>query len=305
MTIRKKVSEVFSPMLATNYEKVKEGKLRFPKMGSPKLDGIRAVVQNGIICSRNLKPIKNHFIRNILSSPVLEGLDGELIVGSPTSDDAFRNSTSGVMSEDGEPDFKFCVFDKYHSKHKFVDRLDMAGETIDRFGLEYLSLVPHYHIADEEDIDKFENQFLNVGYEGMMLRCPDGLYKQGRASATEQTLLKVKRFQDAEGIVVGYEEEKTNTHLDKVADLNGELNRPTTKGSYIGKGSLGKLIVQDCTTGVEFGVGSGFKKEERELLWKNPDALIGRMVKYKYFQVGVKDAPRFPTFVGFRDASDL
>jgi DNA ligase-1 len=301
----KKIEEVFSPMLASNYESVKEGAMRYPKMGSPKLDGIRALVQNGIIVSRNMKPIKNNFIREILSSKKLEGLDGELIVGSPTAEDAFRVSSSGVMTVDGEPNFRFHVFDKYHPKHKFVDRLDMAGETIDKFGLEYLTLVPHYHISDVEELDEFEKQFLDRGYEGMMLRCPDGLYKQGRASASEQTLLKVKRFSDAEAIVVGYEEEKTNTHLEKVADINGELNRPTGKGSYIGKGTLGKLIVQDCTTGVEFGLGSGFNKEDRESLWVNPDALIGRMVKYKFFKVGVKEAPRFPTFLGFRDPADV
>jgi DNA ligase-1 len=303
MAITKKVKEVFSPMLATNYEKVKS--MRYPKMGSPKLDGIRALVQNGVIVSRNLKPIKNDFIRNLLSSNKLEGLDGELIVGSAVAEDAFRTSTSGVMSEDGEPDFKFCVFDKYHPTHKFVDRLDMAAEAIDKFGLEYLSLVPHYHIGSEYELDEYEQSFLSVGYEGLMLRCPDGVYKQGRASPTEQTLLKVKRFQDSEGVVVGYEEEKTNTHLEKVVDVNGELARPTTKGSFKGKGALGKLIVRDPKSGVEFGVGSGFKRDEREFLWKNPDALLGKIVKYKYFQVGVKDAPRFPTFVGFRDLADM
>lgn len=303
MAITKKVQEVFSPMLAVNYEKVKS--LRYPKMGSPKLDGIRAVVQNGTIVSRNLKPIKNDFIRDLLSNPVLEGLDGELIVGDPTAEDVFRTSTSGVMTKEGEPDFKFCVFDKYHPTARFEDRLDMAGEALDKFGLQYLSLVPHYHIRDEGDIDEYESSFLEAGYEGMMLRCPDGLYKQGRATPTEQTLLKVKRFSDAEAIVVGYVEEQTNKHLEKVQDINGEWARPTGKGTTIGKGSLGKLLVRDPKTGVEFGVGSGFTKEERELLWKNPESLIGKIAKYKFFQVGVKDAPRFPVFIGFRDAADM
>ena len=302
---QKKVSEVFSPMLATNYEKVKEGKLRFPKMGSPKLDGIRAVVQNGIICSRNLKPIKNHFIRNILSSPVLEGLDGELIVGNATADDVFRTSSSGVMSEEGEPDFMFCIFDKYHPNYKFVDRLDMASEVVDRFGKEYLCVVPHYHVADEEDLLSRETSFLDVGYEGMMLRCPDGVYKQGRASPTEQTLLKVKRFSDAEAVVVGYVEERTNTHLDKVEDINGEFSRPTTKDSFIGKDALGKLLVRDLKTGAEFGVGGGFTRDEREHLWKIRIALPGKIIKYKHFDIGVKTAPRFPTFIGFRDPADM
>ena len=305
MAITKKVAEVFSPMLASNYESVKPGKMRYPKLASPKLDGIRCVIQNGIAVSRNMKPIRNKFIADILSSKKLEGLDGELIVGSATADDAFRVSTSGVMSEDGEPDFRFHVFDRFHEKHKFQDRLDKAGEVIDKFGLEFLTLVPHYYVSDEEDLNDFEKQFLDVGYEGAMLRCPEGLYKQGRASATEQTLLKVKRFADAEAVVIGYAEETTKTHLDKVQDINGEWKRPSGKDNAKGKGTLGKLLVRDLKTGAEFGVGSGFKKEERELLWKKPKALIGRIVKYKYFAVGVKEAPRFPTFIGFRDPSDM
>lgn len=278
-------SKEFSPMLASNYESVKEGRMRYPKMGSPKLDGIRALVQNGVIISRNMKPIRNKFIKEILSSKTLEGFDGELIVGNPTAKDAFRVSTSGVMSEDGEPDFRFHVFDKFHAKHKFVDRLDMAAEAIDKFGQEFLTLVPHYHIGSEYELNEYEQSFLEIGYEGMMLRCPDGLYKQGRATATEQTLLKVKRFSDAEATIIDYVEEVTSK--DRTP-----------------KGTLGKFI---CRTpeGIEFGVGGGYTAEERKVFWKNRDAMIGKLLKYKHFTIGVKDAPRFPTFIGIRHENDL
>ncbi len=277
-------------MLATNYESVKEGTLRYPKMGSPKLDGIRALVQNGVILSRNMKPIRNEYISEILSKKVLEGLDGELIVGKPFATDVFRASTSGVMSFDGDPDFKFFVFDKYHKSAPFIDRLDMAAEAIDKFrsknNQQFITLVPHFSINNEEELLEYEKDFVDRGYEGMMLRCPDGLYKEGRATPTEQTLLKVKRFSDAEGIIFDYVEE-----------VHGKTK--------LGKNSLGKFMVRDPKTGVEFGVGGGYTAEERQKFWINRDKMIGQMLKYKYFDVGMKDAPRFPSFLGIRDEADM
>jgi len=35
------------------------------------------------------------------------------------------------------------------------------------------------------------------------------------------------------------------------------------------------------------------------------NALIGMLVTYKSFELGVKVAPRFPVFKGFRDSADL
>jgi DNA ligase-1 len=57
--------------------------------------------------------------------------------------------------------------------------------------------------------------------------------------------------------------------------------------------------------GVEFGVGGGFSREEREKFWKKRDQMIGQICKYKYFEVGMKDAPRFPSFIGIRSADDM
>ena len=56
-------------------------------------------------------------------------------------------------------------------------------------------------------------------------------------------------------------------------------------------------------TGVEFEIGTGFTAAEREALWLAPP--IGKIVKYKFFPVGVKDRPRHPVFLGFREAEDM
>jgi DNA ligase-1 len=266
----------FEPMLAVQYS----GSINGTKLASPKLDGIRATIQGGVVYSRNGKPIRNRFIQSVLGTPDLDGLDGELIVGSPTSPDAFRVSTSGVMSAEGEPQFTFHVFDHFSDK-PFHVRLDTAREIVKDFMDSRVVIVPHVFVINDEQLELYESQLLEEGYEGVMLRCPGGVYKQGRSTVKEGLLLKVKRFVDNEATIIGYVEGE------------GKL-----------EGMLGKFVCQ-TEEGVVFGVGSGYSEALRQELWSVRDEMIGQLLKFKHFEVGAKDAPRFPTFIGIRDRSDL
>ena len=64
---------MFKPMLASKLE----GTPRFPVYASPKYDGIRALVINGVVVSRNMKPIPSKFVQENFSK--FEGFDGELM----------------------------------------------------------------------------------------------------------------------------------------------------------------------------------------------------------------------------------
>ena len=99
---------MFKPMLAT---KVKEP--IYPYYLSPKLDGIRCVIINGVVLSRSLTPIPNIYIQSRYGRPEYNGLDGELIVGSPTDKDCFRNTSTVVMSFYKEGDIKLYAFDDF------------------------------------------------------------------------------------------------------------------------------------------------------------------------------------------------
>jgi len=66
------------------------------------------------------------------------------------------------------------------------------------------------------------------------------------------------------------------------------------------------LIVKHKTFG-EFKIGSGFTEDARVKLWRERDErdeLKGRLAKFKYQPSGVKDKPRFPVFLGFRNKID-
>ena len=85
--------------------------VNFPIYVSTKFDGIRALVIDGVVYSRSLKPIRNKHVQQLFGKEEYNGFDGELIVGDIYAKDVFQKTTSGVMSEDGNPDVTFYVFD--------------------------------------------------------------------------------------------------------------------------------------------------------------------------------------------------
>jgi len=296
----------FKPMLASLCTDT--SKLRYPLLASPKLDGIRAMVQGGVLVSRNLKPIANKWVQEKFKG-LPEGLDGELISGNPRDEHAFSNTSSIVMSHDKPADnVVFYVFDKFSASLPFLTRLQEAcklptngpgiGDTLG------LYVLPQTSIGSEEELLGFEAKQLELGYEGVMTRDPEGPYKQGRSSEKQGWLLKVKRFLDSEAAILDFYEEQENQNEAKTNAL-GRTERSSAKANLVGKGTLGCFDVRDIHSGVQFQLGGGFTASQRQDFWDNRKHLKGKIAKYKFFPVGVKDKPRFPVFLGFRDKADM
>lgn len=317
--------------------KAVDSKLKFPAKGQPKYDGIRAAVTGGKLLTRTLKEVPNREIFEALSRPEFEGLDGELIVGSPTHADCYRTSVSFVMSRDETgADWAYYVFDKWDAigvvdletgaeePPGFTERYEQLVSTlltIHRSVPSDLSarfrLVPTTDVADAEALEAFEAECIAEGHEGVILRDPDGLYKYGRATANQGQLIKLKRFSDSEAEVIGIEEEMYNGNEATVNAL-GRTERSSHKANKVGKGTMGKLLVRDCNPeseffGVEFAVGTGFTAAERQEWWDeawneptlfHPD-LPPVIIRYKYFAVGIKDKPRHPVYLGLRYQADM
>lgn len=302
------------PMLSGKCEDIT--KLTFPVLVSPKLDGIRALVINGVVVSRNLKAIPNKYVQQLFGK--YEGYDGELIIGALNGESVFRDTTSGVMSRDGKPDVKFCVFDRWDKPNiVWQDRFKSVeddGRVIK---------VPHHYVITPEQITELEEQYLATGYEGVMIRSPYSPYKQGRSTWREGYLLKLKRFEDSEALVVGMEEKMHNGNEATINAL-GNIERSSHLANLKPLGVMGALIVRDLKTNVEFNIGTGFDDNDRMWWWNlelptassfdSAGAEIKTIadpytapiyVKYKFFPSGSKDKPRFPTYLGIRSASDM
>ena len=282
------MSEIFKCMLATDADL---DKLRFPLLASAKLDGVRAVVRDGVVFSRSNKPIPNPHVQKLFGK--YTHFDGELIVGDPTNKTCYRDTVSGVMSVDGEPDVKLYVFDHVgepsHLYNFRAERLTESKHVIVHEQVMCLTL---------EDILKYEEQYLDAGYEG--LNAP---YKPGRSTVKEGYLLKLKRFVDDEATVIGFEERMHNGNVATVNEL-GRTARSSHKENKSGRGDLGALLLRH-SSGIEFSCGTGFTDGERGEIWANRDRYLGQLAKYKHFPVGAKDLPRHPVFLGWRDRRDL
>ena len=285
----------FKPMLAGKFDADKQ---RFPAFVSPKLDGIRAVVRGGKLLSRKLIEIPNRFISASLDLKKMEGYDGELIVGSPTASDCYNTTLSGVMSHDGEPDFTFFAFD-HVSDGPWRERIGRVAVH------QRTQITISYAAWKYDDLLDYEQTFIGDGYEGAMIRDPEAVYKFGRSTTREGGLLKLKRFEDSEALVLDAIEEMANGN-EATKDNLGRTKRSTAKAGKTGKDRMGRLLVRDVHTGVEFEVGTGFTDEQRAEWWiwahrnKSP-----RVIKYKFFPVGVKDKPRHPVYLGLRDPKDM
>jgi len=285
----------FKPLLAATIEDT--SKLTYPCLVSPKLDGIRAICMGGVAMSRSLKPIRNKYVQSLFGKPELNGVDGELIVGCANSPDVYRTTNSGVMSEDGEPDVFFHMFDRFDINDGFSKRYGKLPRESD-----FLVRVPHHYVSTEGQLLRLETKYLEQGYEGIMVRSPNGSYKEGRSTLRDGILGKLKRFTDAEYEVIGYEERMHNANEAKTNAL-GHTERSAHKANLVGRGDLGALVLR--YEGGTFNCGTGFTDEDRADIWANRDKYLGTQAKIKSFLIGVKDAPRFPVFLGWRDKEDV
>lgn len=292
--------KINKPMLATEAPELDQ---MFQKHGiflcSPKLDGIRAMIVNGKLVSRNFKPIPNVFIRTQIEAMNLpEGIDGEITVGL-----TFNSSTSAIMRFEEEPLFTFHVFD-ICSDQPFAIRYSELEKFCQKCKDSRIRLVAHNLIDSTLELLEYETKCLTEGYEGVMLRKLTGPYKFGRSSQNEAYLLKLKRFHDSEAEIISIEELYSNQN-EAEKDAFGRTKRSTKQENLVAAGTMGALNVRDIHSRIEFKIGTGFTQEMRDWFYDNLDTLVGKIVKYKSQESGKVEKPRFPVYLGIRDERDM
>jgi DNA ligase-1 len=284
------------PLLAGNFD---PQKAKFPYIATPKIDGIRFLMVNGVAVSRTFKPIRNKHIQQLLSENLKDGVDGEL-----TSGNTFQSSTSAVMTIENEPDFKVWIFDYVNPKVETIAPFEERIRSISFLNLPFdYEILRGITINSLEELNEYESICLREGYEGVMLRDPMGTYKFGRSTVNDNILLKVKRFEDDEAELIAIEEKMSNQNEIEY-DAFGKIKRSSSLDGMIGANTAGTLIVRH-SNGMEFGIGSGLDDKTRSEIWNNQEKYLGKLVKYKYFPQGVKELPRHPVFLSFRDPDDL
>lgn len=281
-------------------------------LAQPKIDGVRGLwlYTKPTFSGRSLKPFGNSIVSDALSHPLLRGIDGELTFGSITAPDLCRTTTS-VVNTHNDPRANQLVLNAFDYITPdtidlgYTDRYQRLLDTLQSINLPNVSVVPYQVINSLDELLAYEQTILSSGYEGVILRKLDGLYKNGRTTVREGTYLRIKRFTQEDAIVLSLVEAMENTNEAIINEL-GHTERSTHQNNLVPKGMIGSLICRDIKSGNTITVGPGsLTHEQRIYYWNNQSELVDQTISYKYFEHGQKDKPRFPSFVSVRPPEDL
>jgi DNA ligase-1 len=231
---------------------------------SEKLDGVRAYWDGRQFLSRqgNRFFAPDWFTKGLLSVP----LDGELWIDRKR----FQKTVSIVRRQDAGQAWevvRYVVFDAPEPGLPFEGRCRRITQVARLDGCPYVRALQQIRCEGIEHVQQELDRIESFGGEGLMLRQPGSLYVAGRSA----TLLKVKRFHDAEACVV--------QHL---------------PGAGRHKGRLGALLVE-LPDGTRFSVGTGLTDAQREI-----PPPPGSLITFRFQELTDGGVPRFPSFVRVR-----
>jgi len=246
----------------------------------PKYDGLRAIAsvkgKSVTILSRNGKEFTSvdHLKPDLIR--VAQGremfFDGELVNGN------FNSSSSAVRRKDEtNTGTRFFIFDRLEldewggSTREYSHRRSLLEKDLGDYSGDFLQLVPVIRSLPE-DFMRHYNRFLDLGYEGAMVKDPQGTYQFKK----HRNWVKIKPVNDLD--------------LKVESLVQGE-------GKY--SGMLGAVIVKNGTKRVN--VGSGFSDEERRIFWDNPHLIKGKIIEVQFHEQTPEGSLRHPRFVKVRE----
>ena len=277
---------MFLPMLAHRYDK-HSAKITYPCWIQPKLDGVRMLARkdNGVVTmwSRKGKVIDIPDKINAQLCDMLDNgqcTDGELYVHGWT----FQRIISAVKKKRDDTDLlEYHIYDSPHPTLRFEDRMVRnwiaGGMSFPKHCQSWSIIGNNIKFVKTQDVDSeaefsaYEQHFVSDGYEGMMVRNQNSLYKYKHRS---YDLQKVKRFVDAEYKIIGGKD---------------------------GSGREAGLIVFKCITsdGLEFDVRPRGSHEERAKIFKNLENYVDKYLTVRYQELTDDGRPRFPVGIAVRD----
>jgi len=279
----------FKPMLAHKYLEHKD-KIDWSNGAwvSPKLDGVRCIINKDSAFSRTGKPFVSfphiteelkllfHRYPNLI-------LDGEIYTHKFNKDFnkiiSLAKKTKPTINDlkESKKHLQYWVFDTPSSAGEFSKRYDTLKTLFfnDLYDNKYIKLCPHMLRHNESDVEMRLERYLADGYEGIMINTAGGLYEHKRS----YNLLKYKLFMDSEFEILDITE--------------GIGNRSGMFGRAVLKTKNGDTFEANARGNVEF-----YKQ-----LLANKNLLKGKFctVRYQNITPGPNGVPRFPVIVAIRE----
>lgn len=308
------------PLLAANYD---ESKLVFPLGAQPKIDGVRGLTTEGHLTGRSLKKHKNKYTTAFYSIPEYRDLDGELAANDERHPDLCRLTSSALSTIKGEPFTLWHVFDclrkeviaaPYVERHKYLTQLISYEHSMGR--CRHAQVVPMTICPDLPSLLACDEQWLELGYEGTIIRGLDKPHKEGRSTVSKGELLRIKRFVESEALVLAIEEGDANENEPQTNEL-GRTFRTSHKENKVPNGLVGNLqcrLLSDVewegkvilTADQLITVSPGnMDHKMRKHYFEHPEEIVNHVIKFKFFPKGIKTKPRFATYVCHRSAEDM
>jgi len=265
---------VILPMLALDFNK-RSKDIVFPTFVQPKIDGVRAILNNKQLQSRKGKFFSHMgLILNELKDTNLI-LDGELYSTSLTFQRVTGLINKETLDEKDLSDLKKIVYIVYDIilPIDFQDRYEKLTTLFAKNNFKYIKLNKTEICKSIDDIPSFLAEYIEEGYEGLIIRNMKGKYQIKHRS---KNLQKLKLFVDSEFKIIDFSQ---------------------------GEGKEKGLVVWKCVTkeNKEFNVRPIGTYEERAKLFKNGGEYIGGYLTVKYFEETDEKIPRFPVGISIRD----
>ena len=308
------------PLLAENYV---ESKLVFPLGAQAKIDGVRGLTTEGHLTGRSLKKHKNKYTTTFYSTLEYAHLDGELAVNDERHPDLCRLTSSALSTITGEPFSLWHVFDclrkevinaPYIERYRYLQQYIAYEQTQGR--CMHAKVVPMVICENLEELLNLDAQWLEMGYEGTIIRGLHASHKQGRSTVSQGQLLRIKRFAEAEALVVAVEGGNANENEAQINEL-GHTFRTSHQDNKVPNGLVGNLqcsVLEDLIVNGELILLKGqiitvspgnMDHKMRKHYFNNQSEIVNHVIKFKFFPKGIKDKPRFPTYVCHRSPEDI
>ncbi len=233
---------------------------------SEKLDGVRAFWDGKQLKTRQGNPIR--LPQSMQKALPKAALDGELWLGRGRFAEVSGLIRQEKSTEADWAEVQYRIFDLPDQLTSFNQRVKSIESLCQEVNLPWLQPVKQFRLPGRAALDHYLQQLTEEGAEGLMLHRGSALHQVGRSD----DLLKVKLYEDAEAVVLGYTE---------------------GKGQFTGM--MGALIVR-LEDGREMKIGSGFNRLERQ----TPPP-VGSIITYRYNGHTASGLPRFARFMRIRD----
>lgn len=292
-------------------------------LASTKYDGNRCLVLSGIAFTRSMKPFPNKhlpaFLKRLIEVSRVQdyGFDMELY-DSTLAHHAKHTSIFNSHDKPIPDTMGVYIFDAFERAEwesackgvAFRHRIGTYTDIVDAFraqGHKQYHAVKQVEVASVEELQRIFAIKVDKGFEGLMVRHPDGEYKHGRATLNQGLIYKMKPFETHDVLVVDViQRRRLKKGVERKRDERGYMERVHAKDAYELDDNVGTIRVRfknGTESEVNFGVGWTLERRRTEV-WepfrKSKKNIVGKVVEIKHMTIGAKDGVRIGTLVRFR-----